>query len=182
MSTQLLAPWVSVEAFHANPRWEHFHYLQNGEVRKDMGTAHPLHERLKAVVIRLLTLQLINRPDVLVWSETAYQFDAYTLLIPDVSIMWPPRKLEKRVYPQGAPELAIEILSPANTTHEYDEKARIYWAHGAQAVWVLDPENGSAFSIDHTGRWNAEERLTAVRKAEQGELRVEIATAELSPE
>lgn len=39
-------------------------------------------------------------------------------------------------YPQ-APELCVEIVSPSNTKAEIDFKISLYFAHGAQEVWVV---------------------------------------------
>jgi Uma2 family endonuclease len=39
-------------------------------------------------------------------------------------------------YPQ-APELCVEVVSPSNTKAEIDYKISLYFAHGAQEVWVV---------------------------------------------
>jgi Uma2 family endonuclease len=38
------------------------------------------------------------------------------------------------------PELLIEIISPAQTMHEFEEKAKDYLGVGVPRVWVRDPE------------------------------------------
>lgn len=43
------------------------------------------------------------------------------------------------VYFEGAPDLAIEVLSPGNKTRETAQKVRQYLAAGGRAVWVVDP-------------------------------------------
>lgn len=40
-------------------------------------------------------------------------------------------------FPQ-APELCVEIVSPSNTKAEIDHKISLYFAHGAQEVWVVN--------------------------------------------
>jgi Uma2 family endonuclease len=40
---------------------------------------------------------------------------------------------------EGAPDLAVEVLSPGNTRREIAAKVREYLAAGAGAVWVVDP-------------------------------------------
>jgi Uma2 family endonuclease len=40
---------------------------------------------------------------------------------------------------EGAPDLAVEVLSPGNTRREIAAKVRDYLAAGAGAVWVIDP-------------------------------------------
>lgn len=51
-------------------------------------------------------------------------------------------KRNKRRNPyQNAPEVVIEILSPSNSRAEMDEKKQLYFAQGAQEVWLCD-KNG----------------------------------------
>ena len=40
---------------------------------------------------------------------------------------------------EGAPDLAVEILSPSNRPGEVRAKAPEYLAAGARLVWVVDP-------------------------------------------
>jgi Uma2 family endonuclease len=42
---------------------------------------------------------------------------------------------------RGAPDLAIEILSPSNRPGEMHAKVADYLAAGAMLVWVIDPEH-----------------------------------------
>lgn len=39
----------------------------------------------------------------------------------------------------GAPELAVEILSPSDTQEEISRKITSYLEHGVQSVWEVDP-------------------------------------------
>ena len=39
----------------------------------------------------------------------------------------------------GAPDLAVEVLSPSNTEREMTQKVAEYLNAGGKAVWVLDP-------------------------------------------
>jgi Uma2 family endonuclease len=40
----------------------------------------------------------------------------------------------------GAPDLAIEILSPNNSRREIDERLKDFFASGAQIAWIIDPD------------------------------------------
>jgi Uma2 family endonuclease len=44
-----------------------------------------------------------------------------------------------RRYFEGAPDLAVEIVSPGDTAAEVEEKVRDWLRHGAGAVWVIYP-------------------------------------------
>jgi Uma2 family endonuclease len=43
-----------------------------------------------------------------------------------------------------APDLAVEVLSPSNTTREISEKIAFYFAAGSRAVWVFNPKKRTA--------------------------------------
>lgn len=46
---------------------------------------------------------------------------------------------ERRFFP-GAPDLAVEILSPNNTRREMDARLKDFFGSGTQIAWVIDPE------------------------------------------
>ena len=50
------------------------------------------------------------------------------------------RDTQEDQYFQGAPELAIEIVSPGNTATDLEEKIEQYLAAGGHAVWVVYPK------------------------------------------
>jgi Uma2 family endonuclease len=43
-------------------------------------------------------------------------------------------------YLMGAPELAVEVLSPSNTVDEINEKMSICMADGCVSFWIVDPK------------------------------------------
>lgn len=53
-------------------------------------------------------------------------------------------KLKQYGYPQGffpvAPDIAIEVVSPNNTSEEMMEKVSLYLQNGSQMVWVIYPQ------------------------------------------
>ncbi len=53
-------------------------------------------------------------------------------------------------YPK-APEICIEVKSPANSKAEMDEKIRLYLEKGALEVWIVDL-NGKVGFYSHTGK------------------------------
>jgi Uma2 family endonuclease len=60
------------------------------------------------------------RPDVFVMDRTRFRSAA----------------AEDR-YPEGSPELAIEVVSPSNTKTELGEKVDLYLTGGSLAVWIV---------------------------------------------
>jgi Uma2 family endonuclease len=80
---------------------------------------------------------------------------------PDVSYVSParlPSDPSRTPYPQLAPNLAVEVLSPGNTTKEMDEKLDDYFDSGVELVWLVDPKTRSVRV--HTAR-DAETVLNA---------------------
>ena len=57
---------------------------------------------------------------------------------------------EKTPYPK-APEICVEVKSPANSKAEMDEKIRLYLEKGALEVWIVD-EYAKVSFYTHTGK------------------------------
>ncbi len=77
-------------------------------------------------------------------AETGFKLasDPDTVLAPDVSFI---RQEEldrlgstKKFWP-GAPDLAVEVMSPGDTVRAAQEKAHLWLTHGARMVWVVNP-------------------------------------------
>ena len=65
-----------------------------------------------------------------------------TVRRPDISVFLEPRYwgTTSGNWAQGAPEIAIEILSPSNTPGAMREKMRDYFDADALRVWMVDPK------------------------------------------
>ena len=67
--------------------------------------------------------------------------DPDTVRAPDVAFISKARFTpppEEAFWP-GAPDLAVEIVSPGDTIREIDEKVKAWMDAGARMVWVLNP-------------------------------------------
>lgn len=64
-----------------------------------------------------------------------------TLRGPDVAVVLTPRTDQESPggWILGAPDVAVEVLSPSDTSTGIQEKTLEYLAAGAQRVWVVDP-------------------------------------------
>ena len=69
---------------------------------------------------------------------------------PDISLVTKERlaklgfhRSTRRFFP-GAPDLAVEILSPNNTRAEIDERLRDFFASGTQIAWIINPDEECA--------------------------------------
>jgi Uma2 family endonuclease len=64
-------------------------------------------------------------------------------LQPDVSLTHPGQAGED--YYEGAPLLAVEVVSESNTAEQMDGKVKVYLANGAREVWVVYPKTSSVW-------------------------------------
>jgi Uma2 family endonuclease len=83
---------------------------------------------LRAVQVRVSTFGLVIRRDPL------------TTRVPDVAVFIRKNVVEQDGYIHSAPELVVEVLSPANTRAERTEKLKDYESLGVPEVWVVSPE------------------------------------------
>lgn len=80
-------------------------------------------------------------------SSTAFTMKIGNKRSPDVSFVAKDRlkglkKLPKGFF-QGAPDLAVEIISPSNTFDEIHTKIVEYFDSGSKLVWVIHPDEES---------------------------------------
>ncbi len=100
----------------------------------------PAKQRHNAVARRFYEkLQAIIHP-ARVWYETGFQLESGWLQ-PDISIIWPDQKLTE--WYEGAPMIAIEVVSPGNRDTKIDKKIEAYLDNGGLEVWVVRPEEGT---------------------------------------
>lgn len=86
-----------------------------------------------------------NNLGVVCLAETGFKLasDPDTVLAPDVSFVRreriPQSGRPKAFYP-GAPDLAVEVVSPGDTKKEVAGKVEDWLAAGASAVWIVNPK------------------------------------------
>jgi Uma2 family endonuclease len=73
-----------------------------------------------------------------VYLETGYKMGQKAWLVPDVSITH--LNQPELDYIEGAPALAVEIISEANRAEDMDRKVKTYLANGSKEVWVVYPK------------------------------------------
>jgi Uma2 family endonuclease len=66
--------------------------------------------------------------------------DPVTTRVPDIAVFIKKNIIEQDGYIHSAPELVVEVLSPANTRAERTEKLKDYESLGVPEVWVVSPE------------------------------------------
>ncbi|MFH1267853.1 MAG: Uma2 family endonuclease [Planctomycetota bacterium] len=69
--------------------------------------------------------------------------DPDTVRAPDIAFISRKRlegEVPKEAFWPGAPDLAVEVVSPGDTTGEVDEKVKSWLDAGARIVWVVNPK------------------------------------------
>jgi Uma2 family endonuclease len=74
-------------------------------------------------------------------ADGTFVFNRYNTRIPDVGYISEERAEQQDTsrFAQGAPDLAIEIVSPSNTPQEMQQKAGEFLSFGTRLVWIVDP-------------------------------------------
>lgn len=78
-------------------------------------------------------------------AETGFKIasDPDTVRAPDAAFVRreriPEGGIPKKFWP-GAPDLAVEVVSPGDTYNEVEDKVEDWLAAGARAVWVVNPK------------------------------------------
>lgn len=103
------------------------------------------HGRLAALLIRAIDECERTKRDGVVVCEVGFVLDRdrATVRAPDVAYVTrerlPPIEAQGRFF-EGAPDLAVEVLSPGDREPDINAKVRDYLAAGTVAVWVVDPQ------------------------------------------
>lgn len=107
------------------------HGLTGGRIGHLLG-AHVLGNRLGQVVAAETGFIVARNPD--------------TVLAPDVAFVSKARLtpgVRHVSYFDGAPDLAVEVVSPWDRLNEVREKAQRFLKHGTKLVWIVDPQSRS---------------------------------------
>ena len=120
----------------------HRYELVDGELI-DMDGALP-HGSITGEIYLLLRLHIrATGLPLTAGVSTGFQMSPYTLRFPDVHVTTWTRMAaydaDAGGFPRFAPDVAIEVVSPSNTSAEMDRKTAEYFANGARAVWIADP-------------------------------------------
>lgn len=126
----------------------------------------PRHARIAARIAALLDLWARReRTGVVCAGDPGFVLarDPDTVRGPDVAFVsrdrWDASDETRRF--SGAPDLAVEVLSPGNSRKEMRRKVIDYLSAGARAVWIFDPD-ATAVEIHLPG--------SAPRRLERGDV------------
>ncbi|MGL5083457.1 MAG: Uma2 family endonuclease [Microcoleaceae cyanobacterium] len=131
------------EAFMALPDDGHHYEIVNGELI-DMGNSGALHGYIAIILSSaLFAVVMAQKLGALFDSSTAFKMKNGNKRSPDIAFFAKERLQGITELPsgflEGAPDLAVEVLSPGNTVEEIDEKIAEYFENDARLVWVINP-------------------------------------------
>lgn len=123
--------------------------LLKGKIFK-MGAPSTTHQRISMQMGSTINAYLKGKPcevfsapfDVRIPRKTIEDKDIITVFQPDLCVICDPSKIDDRGC-LGAPDIVIEILSPANNKKELKYKYEIYEEAGVKEYWIIDPREKS---------------------------------------
>jgi len=126
--------------------------LDEGEL-VSMTFPMPKHARIQRALLLELGAFLKQRPVGEVLLDTGYLLsaDPPTLRGPDVGFVRTGRKVDPDARIQGAPDLAVEVVSPSDTASALLRKVQQYLRSGAHTVWVVYPDNAQVHVFESGG-------------------------------
>ncbi|MDP3177476.1 MAG: Uma2 family endonuclease [Spirochaetaceae bacterium] len=140
-------------------RWELIH----GHAWAMSPAPRTRHQDLAADLITQLRVFLRGKPckafaapfDVLLPAGGEADDEVDTVVQPDVVVFCDRSKITE-AGARGAPDLAIEILSPSTSKKDMNDKFQLYESRGVREYWVVDPGNRSilVFRLGPDGRYD----------------------------
>jgi Uma2 family endonuclease len=127
--------------------------LIRGEIVR-MSPAGSEHGRIAAKVLRLIGSFTEERKlGVVFAAETGFTIerDPDSVRAPDVSFVSSGRYIPTPKYFEGAPDLAVEVMSPSDRWSDVTEKIDGWLAAGCKSCWVVDPKTRS-ISVHRPGQ------------------------------
>ncbi|MBR1496499.1 MAG: Uma2 family endonuclease [Oscillospiraceae bacterium] len=153
--------------------WEEGRFeLYDGEA---VALASPsiLHQRISVEISTQLALFLRGKPcqvfsaplDVRLFEKAGEPLEfTDTVVQPDILVVCDPGKLDRSGV-RGAPDLVVEILSPATKYYDKRLKYQLYERAGVREYWIVDPDTRSvAVHVLTDGRFGSPDIFTAASK------------------
>jgi Uma2 family endonuclease len=138
------------------------------------------HSMVQGILIRML-YECARVLPIRVIPELRMRVSRTRFRIPDICVMLKEQRPEPVL--TSAPFLCIEILSPEDRMSRVIERVREYVAFGVNHVWVVDPENRTAYSYTKDEGREVNDRLITVSpeiSVSLGELFAELDEASKS--
>lgn len=121
-------------------------------IKGELLTMSPAGSEHGAIVVNLTVLLAqhvkAKKLGIVFGAETGFKIaeNPDTVRAPDVSFINRERIPESglpKEYWRGAPDLAVEVLSPGDAARKVEQKVREWLSTGAKLVWTVNPKNKS---------------------------------------
>jgi Uma2 family endonuclease len=125
----------------ASPQAESRYELIEGAL-EEMASSNKINTIIAGVIIAYLNLFVLpGRLGYVSSPDGGFRLSRQTYLMPDVGYIRKERvpTLEGQTF-EGAPDLAVEVISPNENASSVLRKTRLYLEHGAQYVWSIYPQ------------------------------------------
>ena len=133
--------WTAEDFFHS-PLSKN-HELIEGELFEIMSTGFVHGVVAQEIGYYILDFAKKNKLGVVTAAETGFIMGEKTCRGADSAFI-SNENLERHGYPQGffpvAPDIAVEVVSPNNTSEEMMEKVNLYLENGSRMVWIVYPQ------------------------------------------
>ncbi len=137
MATKTL---LTLEEFERLPDDGALHELNEGELVTVVRPRHQHAEVAYKLLVELIKVCGTGR----VYPDAAFVLseDPPTLRAPDLAFVPADRVADTQEddWMRGAPELAVEVVSPSESAQDLQQKVEQYLAAGAKLVWVVYPK------------------------------------------
>src|SRR3989442_12734216 len=138
--------WTEAE-LEALPEDGFIHEVVNGELMMSPKNNYTHGDICAQLLIALGTHAKAHKLGAVWDSSTGFWMRNRNCRAPDISFVSKARlkgfRRSARQFFPGAPDLAVEILSPNNTRAGMDERLADFFASGTRAPWIINPETES---------------------------------------
>ncbi len=90
-------------------------------------------------------------------TNTGFRLAGDTVRAPDLSFVRASRResIKSKGFANGAPDLAVEVISPSDSVRQLMRKVKQYFAAGTHAVWIVYPDEQEVQVLEAPGtdRW-----------------------------
>ena len=139
---RVIEPLITIYDLEATPDDGNIYELFEGQLSVAKAPALK-HQQLIIRIGTILTNYLDQNPVGQVWSTPGVIFDELNSAIPDLVFIAEDRiaQIASGIHIVGAPDLAIEILSPGaeNTRRDNIVKRQTYAKFGVKEYWIVEP-------------------------------------------
>ncbi|MGA3023628.1 MAG: Uma2 family endonuclease [Bryobacteraceae bacterium] len=143
---------ISLEEFARLPDEPGKQELSNGEL-VIVPPVKFIHNKISRRLFRVLDAWVSATGVGEVWHEAGFQLGPCTVRQPDVGVVLGHRVAADDAWLQGAPDIAIEVLSPGNAAQDIELKIAEYLAAGGKSVWIVSPKASHVRIYRADGTW-----------------------------